>query len=291
MMTKNDFDNLIRNAYCDHFGTNPFGYSADDTDIDYPNYLSENDFQEFISEMKNRYPQAYQKYAHAKGSELAHTANKGKNIPPKMSSIASSSRFCYLALRDGAQALQGGKVEFEFECRIDGIWGTAPQMDAYSAEGNLFIEVKCHEIFDTHNLSLSHQYYSWLCESPNGFGLKLLKPETKNNILLSHSIFGADENCMFDIKQLLCHLMGIASTSKKQPATLVYLFFKPQLTDQAIQKQVDDVFDALAAEINAIFTSKPILRFCNSNRITLRAVAQHTPVMQELKPEHIYSLF
>lgn len=286
-MTKTEFDNLLRRAYLDDCGENPFGYPSGESQSNYPNYFSAEAFQVFVREMQEFYPNAYRKYAAGKGSELVPS----HNAPPKMASIASSSRFCYLALRNGARVLGADTVAFEHECRIRGIVGTAPQMDAYSAEGNIFIEVKCHEIFDEHNICLSQQYYSWLCEYPNGFRLALPKPEAKDKISIPLSAFGLGKNCMFDVKQFLCHLMGIASTSNRQPSTLIYLFFKPRLADPISQNQVDEVFSKLTDEIRLLFTSPPVASFCKANQITLRAVAQFAPVMQALSPRNIISLY
>ena len=285
-MNKTYFDNIILNNLITETGAESFGYYISETDTSYPVYYNENTFSNFIEEIKSEYPDAYTAYRSGKGSEMLPAAN-GKN-PPKMASVASSSRFCYLALRNGAQALGGGKVVFEFECSIDGIRGTAPQMDAYSADGNIFIEVKCHEIFDAHTVELSHQYYGWLCEHPQGFGLALPKPAAKEKIQIPCSVFGVEENCMFDIKQLLCHLMGI---SKKQPATLTYLFFKPQVTNTADHEQIELIFSKLQSEIKGIFSSKPIANFCKVNQITLRAVAQNAPVMGDLSPSNMIILY
>lgn len=55
-----------------------------------------------------------------------------------MASVASSSRFCFLALKDGANAFGGtGEVVFEHECKINGISGIAPQLDAYIPNENM----------------------------------------------------------------------------------------------------------------------------------------------------------
>ena len=94
---------------------------------------------------------------------------------------------------------------------------------------------------------------------------------------------------MFDIKQLLCHLMGIASQTE-QPATLVYLFFIPRTTDPAKQNAVDAVFNALREEIRCIFNSAPIHHFCTTNQITLRAVAENAPIMEPLSHKNLVSL-
>ena len=96
-----------------------------------------------------------------------------------MASVASSSRFAYLALRCGAQAIGGtDHVEFEHECRIQGIRGTAPQLDAYTADENgnpIYVEVKCHEIFDPHKIELKAAYWENIYGEKNAFGFPAKK--------------------------------------------------------------------------------------------------------------------
>jgi hypothetical protein len=291
MMTKAEFDNCIRSTFCTYYDIDIFGYQIHDINKTHSNYLNNSSFDRFVSEMQNNYPDAYKKYIAGKGSELISQHRNNIYLPPKMASVASSSRFCYLALRNGAQALGGGcTIDFEHECKIKGIKGTAPQIDAYSPDGNIFIEVKCHEIFDKHTVSLSSQYSEWLFRKDTGF----LSPETAeaaDQCSIPLSAFGINkEHTMFDIKQFLCHLMGIASQSAEK-AELVYLFFKPQTFDSRTQDQIDEVFKNLTQEIRTIFTSTPITRFCNTNHITLRAVAQQNYEMTTLTPKNMITLY
>lgn len=80
-----------------------------------------------------------------------------------MASVASSSRFCYLALKDGAEAIGGtGDVVFEKECKIKGVGGTAPQLDAYVASENIFVEAKCHEMFDEKTTVMRESYQEYI---------------------------------------------------------------------------------------------------------------------------------
>ena len=66
---------------------------------------------------------------------------------------------------------------------------------------------------------------------------------------------------MFDIKQLICHLLAIANqdgTNKK----LVYLFFRPdpdklEMSSTINENELEKVFDELKTEIEHIFGSKP----------------------------------
>lgn len=271
-------------------GFGPFGYAMGSSH--YPMYYSREAFADFMMEMSTCHPQHHNRYLKGQGSELLET-----KTPPKMASVASSSRFAYLALRWGAQALGGTDcVEFEHECRIQGIRGTAPQLDAYTrdAQGNpMFIEVKCHEIFDPHSIELSTAYWEQLYAEQNAFGLVSTEEKpTAEKFRIPLSQFAvAKEHSKMDVKQLLCHLMGIASQRKpNQSATLVYLFFKPLATGQD-GLTMDRIFAELKAEIDAIFNSPPIRSFCRTHHIRLKAVAEEATVMERLTEQNIGYLY
>ena len=149
-MKKTEFDNIIK----ENLNLNEKLFRA----VPHDCYYSEQEFEKFINEMKTDYSTAFISYGEGKGGELDASERNGKKKPPKMASVASSSRFAYISLRNGAQAIGGGIVNFEHPCRIDGVPGIPPQMDAYSENGNIFIEVKCHEIFDKHKVVMKEKY-------------------------------------------------------------------------------------------------------------------------------------
>ena len=140
MMSKNKltpketFDNIIKkNLLSSGVSENTFLYSITQKDgktSEYPLYYNKTAFNNFVQEMHTLYPQHHIKYngnANAKqnkggaGGELIEKPGRYGLTPPKMASVASSSRFCYIALRNGTDALVGNKfisgnnVEFEKE--------------------------------------------------------------------------------------------------------------------------------------------------------------------------------
>lgn len=288
-MNKANFDELLKQNVINATGIDFFGYSI--ANKNYPNYYCAGAFSNFVHQMLSEYPFHYQKYAFGKGSELKQNGI----TPPKMGSVASSSRFCYLALRNGANALGGsGEVEFEYACPIDKIkGGTPPQIDAYIKNENIFVEVKCHEIFDKHNVKLSAQYYDLLFGEDCDFSFSYKPLNKTNEITLPKNEFGLTDNQnMFDIKQLICHLLGIKFHKENyQPATLVYLFFKPKAATEKEQNEINKLFVELENEIKNIFNSKPIKNFITKNNIKLKAVAQYSEVMNALTNENIISLY
>ncbi len=283
-MNKSAFDEIIKQNLIDRIGVDLFGYVINDKV--YPSYYNNNVFSSFVYQMMNYYPLHYEKYSAGKGSEL----KPQNSTPPKMASVASSSRFCYIALRDCAS------VDFEHACPIKGIkGGTPPQMDAYIKESNTFIEVKCHEIFDEHTIKLSSQYYEMLFGDDNDFGFSSKPVNTGTVFEISRSQFCVnDEQQMVDIKQLICHLLGIGShKNKDEPATLVYLFFIPKVYNEKEKAEIDSVFCELKKEIEAIFgnDNSPIKSFAIKNNIQLKAIAQFSEVMSPLNAENMIYLY
>lgn len=96
---------------------------------------------------------------------------------------------------------------------------------------------------------------------------------------------------MLDVKQFICHLLGIASREdKEKEACLMYLFFKPIVDDKAVQAEIDDIFDALEYEINAVFESEPIKKFIIQNNIKLRAVYKYSKEMESLSSNNVHDI-
>ncbi|MBQ5990098.1 MAG: hypothetical protein IJL67_11465 [Oscillospiraceae bacterium] len=327
IMKKEEFDHIIRHLVEMKEKDDLFGYivqNYDGTPKCYDKYYSEAVFKMFVDDMTKNYPDANIKYNEGARGELipkTTTINGTKHTyPPKMASVASSSRFCYLALRNGIDITIGdehisGSAEFEKKCEIkfkkpiesDNQYSTPPHLDAYIKDSNCYFEVKCHEIFDSHKVVLKQKYWDLVYDEGNLFGLKPLEKSDRNRDTFEIPLkeFGIEDktSTMFDIKQLICHLLGIANQDGDNKK-LVYLFFKPD-ADKAASKSrsvlEDDVlsaynrhlktiFDNLSDEIDAIFNSKPITTFCVNNNIKLMAIAENSIVMEPLSQNNTYHL-
>ena len=86
-MNKITFDEILKENIINATGVDLFGYNNTHS-LYYNNYS----FEKFVNQMLNDYPNHYYKYSRGKGSELKPQGN----TPPKMASVASSSRFCCL---------------------------------------------------------------------------------------------------------------------------------------------------------------------------------------------------
>lgn len=123
-------------------------------------------------------------------------------MPPKMASVASSSRFCYLALRDGYKQFNNSEdIIFEHSCRIKGVNVTA-NLDAYIPKANIYFEVKCHEIFSQHSIYLKKSYWNLLYGQENDFGFSYAKCPDLDEFKIELCNFDIERTKIrFDIKQ------------------------------------------------------------------------------------------
>ena len=312
LTTKEIFDNIIKkNLLLAGISENAFVYSftqKDGNKSEYPLYYNKTAFNIFVQEMLTFYPQHYIKYngntnatqnKGGVGGELIEKPGRYGLTPPKMASVASSSRFCYLALRNGTDALvedrfiSGNDIEFEKECRIFGT-GTAPQLDAFvpDSECNIYIEAKCHEIFDSHKVVLKNKYWDYLkndavlCNALNGL------EKGKDDFSLPLSLFGLEgSSSHFDIKQLICHLLGIKEQNQGKKAKLIYMFFEPITDSSEDTALIHKTFEELESEIKLIFKSSIINDFCRINNIELEAIKEKSRVMEPLSVNNKIKLY
>lgn len=210
----------------------------------YECYMSKERWKEFVKEMKERYPQHYERYEGGKGGELSEKNNR----PPKMASYGSSSRFVYNTLRDVLN------VEFEKDCPKRFARGCNPQLDAYVEIGgtSIFVEAKCHEIYNDKHLG-SKSYEKVYKSVGNGF-----KYNEETSVISCNGM----EIRHIEAKQLICHLLAIAAgilEGRCEPnARLVYLIFNPTKDDVAVhihdewKGRVEEVYNRAISELESI---------------------------------------
>lgn len=304
LTAKERFDGIIKNnLIASGVSEQVFGYSITQKDgkiSDYPLYFSKSAFDIFLNEMKTVYPQHYDRYKGntnatqnkgGVGGELIEKPGRYGLTPPKMASVASSSRFCYLALRNGSNALEynkyisGNDVVFENECRIFTDISTAPQLDGFIEQDgyNIYIEAKCHEIFDNHKVVLKNKYWDYF-KSDDILRPFLNNAETNDETFaLPLSLFGIEKkSSRFDIKQLICHLLGIKEQKENKKAKLIYLFYEPVADNDEDYILINKVFDELSTEIKLIFESDIIKKFCTAYNVELIAIKENSRIMEPL---------
>lgn len=253
-----------------------FGFYLSEKKRFYDRYLSKrlNLDSVLSSDIKRHYDQG-------KGSELKSG---------KFYSVASSSRFTVSSFSEksnqGIIELRNkmnlnGKVEnveikLEEGLNIGGIPANLnpPQMDAMiktNSSDTYFLEVKCHEIFDTSkNKPIKLKWKYLKADSFNRLPLRNVRLSKKtviergkpveyisvDNKYLTASSFGCTLlTTHFDFKQFLCHLMGILSyknrnKNRKESIHFYYLFYK---NAGYLKIGKNKIYEELEAEISEIF--------------------------------------
>lgn len=219
----------------------------------YENYIDNDTWITFVDEMKKQYTSAYEQYGEGSGDELG--IKKIGRYPPKMASYGSSSRMIYMLSRD----VPG----FCFEKKLPTTVGGIANMDGYlCCEGtHYYVEAKCREPYSPKSYVVDRKYedlYRWLDQDK--------KARINCNITI------LDENKMevrflidgtaltrFDIKQMICHLLGIATEKLNHPTEekteFLYLLYNPtriELVDQRHQDQILSIYETEVAESKRI---------------------------------------
>lgn len=180
----------------------------------------------------------------------------------KICSIASSSRLCFLYFANK-------NVSFEKELLIGVNSRTKAHLDAYDNK-NTYYECKCHEIFDNHNTKKNHLRLSYKKLIKECFNISY--PDNNDEyLMLKLSDFGIQKDTSiyyleFDMKQFLCHLMGLANNGGGK---LQYVFFTPSVKEIELNALCKEVYSTLHNEIDEIWNCSVIKNMCNKYNITL----------------------
>ena len=211
-----DFDKAIANAE-----DTPKGYCVGERS--YGCYMSNDAWVDFLAGMSAEHRS---QYGDGSGGEL-----KEKNgCPPKMAAFASSSRMTYLLSRD--------IPDFVFEKQLSTVIGGTANLDGYW-EGNgryIFVEAKCREPYSHKSPQIIKQNYKPLYtylqdKMPEVFSCTMEDiPDTRDMRVVFYCC--GKEVVYFDIKQMLCHLLGVANrmlTDKicDTPIQFLYLLYNP----------------------------------------------------------------
>ena len=184
----------------------------------------------FLCQMDPKHRKAYE---NGGGKELEERCWNGVWLPPKMAAYASSSFFVYDLLK---------RTDAVFEQKLPtSIPYATSNMDAFYPKRNVFIEAKCHEIYDSPSpkYKMAYKVFYDMLAARTGFNYH--PKEDKNNSAISFSLDDIPV-AQFDIKQIISHTLGIANackngvkiqghTERLNPDTgisLVYLLFNPR---------------------------------------------------------------
>ena len=203
----------------------------------YFNYVDNESWKAFVDEMKVSYNPIYKNYVEGSGDELG--VKRVGIYPPKMASYGSSSRMIYLL----ARKIPG----FKFEKKLYTTVGGTANMDGFIHinDKDIYIEAKCREPYGSHNATIDRKYedlYRFFNEQtdlPFKCEIEILdEKEMKVKFIAKDTTLKR-----FDIKQMICHLLGIATekltTPTEDKVVFKYLLFDPTkiAIEDAAQKE------------------------------------------------------
>lgn len=168
----------------------------------YDSYMSNAAWDAYLKDMSDEHRAQFDD---GSGGEL-----KEKNgRPPKMASFASSSRMAY--------KLSKGIPNFAFEKQLSTVIGGVANLDGYW-EGNgqyIFVEAKCREPYSHKSPETIKKNYKPLYtylqnKLPDMFSCTMEDIPGTRDIHVEFFCHGS-KIVHFDMKQMLCHLLGIAN--------------------------------------------------------------------------------
>ena len=214
----------------------------------YNTYMTNAEWDTFKSSML---PSALAEYG-AGGDEL--TEKNGR--PPKMACYGSSSRMIYMLSRN--------KEGFHYEKKLSTTIGGTANLDGFyeSEKRYVFVEAKCHEPYSTKRNSVSKSYerlYNFINEGMFG-NVEIAMKTSKCGRYLDVEYFSDGEKLEhFDMKQMICHLLGIATGILKgefeqKQIDFIYLLYDPTELEAApcAKEAIDAIYERTCYECNLV---------------------------------------
>lgn len=216
-------------------------------DRKYENYIDNESWDVFVEEMKNKYPSAYAEYGEGSGDELG--IKNDVKYPPKMASYGSSSRMIYLLSRD----IEG----FQFEKKLPTTVGGIANMDGFLQGDNIqfFIEAKCREPYSSKSYIIDRKYedlYRYIDAEPT-VDLKCNITILDGDKMQVQFVAQGTVITAFDIKQMISHLLGIATAKLNNPTKerikFLYLLYNPSAITIVNPKHEDKIMTAYNTQV------------------------------------------
>lgn len=224
----------------------------------YEKYIDNETWDAFVKEMRTNYSQAYKEYSQGSGDELG--IKKILRRPPKMASYGSSSRMIYLLSRD--------IPNFCFEKKLPTTVGGIANMDGYLICNNthFYIEAKCGEPYSLSLKSkklykIERKYealYRYLDQDTNiDFNCEITIIDDIDMVVRFFA--NGEEITRFDIKQMISHLLGVATENLKflaeEKTRFLYLLYDPrqlEIIDSKHQTEIFSIYDIEISECDRI---------------------------------------
>lgn len=220
-----------------------------DGTINKPTYMTNKDWNAFLSAM----PEAARKeYGEGDGDELKEKDGR----PPKMASFGSSSRMIYNLSKE--------KEGFHFEKKLPTTVGGTANLDGFYEDDNryVFVEAKCHEPYTAKNVTVSKAYeklYNYINEQRLGnLHIDMQTSKCGRYLIVEYFVDG-EKLRHFDMKQMICHLLGIATgmlkgTLERKQVDFIYLLYDPTELDiePDAKEMIDGIYERICYECNLV---------------------------------------
>lgn len=216
---------------------------------EYNTYMTNAEWDRFKGSMLTH---VLDEYGAGGGGELIEKNGR----PPKMACYGSSSRMIYMLSRH--------KENFHYEKKLATTVGGTANLDGFYEDDSryIFVEAKCHEPYSTKSNSVSKSYeklYLYINEQMAGNVEIAMKPSKCGRYLDTQYFSDGEKLEYFDIKQMICHLLGIATGVLKgeldqKQIDFIYLLYDPtelKLTND-IREAVDAIYERTCYECNLI---------------------------------------
>ncbi len=244
------FDIAIKNASVPDADINN-GYTI--ADVRYMAYTENSVWDAFVNSMSEEHRK---QFGDGAGGELKPKNNK----PPKMASYASSSRMLYLLAKD--------IPDFKFEKQLPftvGDTDTTAYLDGFLKTSNkyYFIEAKCREIYQYKTVfEVSEKYtdlYKFINENAKDLKCNISDAKCKKGYMKVNFTVKGSPIEHFDIKQMICHLSGIATAVLNGkytdfPIAFEYLIYNPEKLNlpEKEGKKINDIYNKTLNEATSI---------------------------------------
>ena len=160
--------------------------------------------------------------------------------------------------------LSNKKEGFYFEKKLPTTVGGTANIDGFYEDDNryIFVEAKCHEPYTLKNVTVSKCYeklYKYINEQMLG-SVHINMETSKCGRYLNVEYYADGEKLeRFDMKQMICHLLGIATgmlkgTLGRKQTDFIYLLYDPTELDiePNAKEMIDGIYERTCYECNLV---------------------------------------
>lgn len=247
------------------------GYTMEKSGITYCNYMNIEEWNKYLKNMSQTHKTQYNCGG---GGELY----PGK-YPPKMASFGSSSRFIYELSKD----ISG----FKFEEKLDTKVGGVANLDGFikNEDEYIYIEAKRREIYGASHVNekikvVYEDVYKKIQDAVKDFKFEMSGEEDDEGYKKCTFIIEDEVVKYFDLKQLICHFLGITydiakHNIKNAKVKFIYLIYNPNEVKKEIDEKYKDRIETRYKEVTEFIDGKKEIINCIFNAVLEYQIQTH----------------